>query len=165
MRFLLAALFILAGGFGAAEAQTRVDDLKVVERGYYELTKSKTITDSSISTGQRTEATATLTKSADRIELTDNTVFGFSFIVSGQPREANVNMRVIWRYPDPGIKTGAGKMKYSDEYDTPVQMGKKQWFYWSVGDIWQEVPTGVWTCELWHGQRRLVRQDFEVVRK
>jgi hypothetical protein len=162
---LLAGLFIVASGFGVAQAQTRVDDIKVVERGYYELSKSKTIVDSSISTGQRTEATATLIKSADRIELSDNTVFGFTFIVSGHPRDANVKMHVIWRYPDPGIKTDTGKMKYSDEYDTSVQMGKKQWFYWSIGDIWQQVPTGIWTCELWYRERRLVRQDFEVVRK
>jgi hypothetical protein len=163
MRFFLAGLFILAGGLGIAEAQTRIDGIKIVERGYMELTESKTINDSSISTGQRTEATATLIKSADRIELAENTVFGFFFILHGQPRETNVKTRVIWRYPDPGIKA-ADKMKFSDEYDTDFQLNDKQWLYWNIGEIWREVPTGIWTCELWYGDRRLTRQDFEVVR-
>lgn len=164
MRFLLAGLFILAGGLGIAEAQTRIDGIKAVERGYMELTDSKSIDDSSISTGQRSEATATLIKSADRIELAENTVFGFFFILDGQPRKANVKIRVIWRYPDPGIKAG-DKMKFSDEYDTELQLSDKQWLYWNAGDIWREVPTGIWTCELWDGERRITRQDFEVVRK
>ena len=164
MRFLLTALFI-AAGFGIAQAKTRIDGAQVIERGYYELGKTKTISDSSISTGQRTEATATLKQSAARIEVENGTVLGFSFIVKGQPREGNVTMRVIWRYPDPGMKNPAtGKTKYTDEYDTPVAMNSKQTFYWSVGDPWQQVP-GIWTCEIWHGQRRVVRQDFEVVRK
>lgn len=163
MRFFLAGLFILASGLGAAEAQTRVDGIKGIERGYLELTDSKTINDSSISTGQRTEATATMVKSANRIELTENTVFGFYFILHGQPQKANVKVRVVWRYPDPGIKSG-DRMKFSDEYDTDIQLNDQQWLYWNAGDIWREVPTGIWTCEIWYGERRITRQDFEVIR-
>jgi len=128
-----------------------------------EITESKTINDSSISTGQRTQAIATLTKSANRIELAENTVFGFFFVLDGQPRNASVKVRVIWRYPDPGIKAG-DKMKFSDEYETQLQLSHKQWLYWNTGDIWNEVPTGIWTCELWYGERRITRQDFEVAR-
>lgn len=165
MRFLLTALFILAGGFGVAEAQTRIDGSRVIQRGYYELGTVKTIKDASISVGQRTEASATLKQSASRIEVENGTVLGFTFIVNGVPRDQNVNMRVIWRYPDPGMTNPAtGRTKYTDEYDTPVRMNAEQTFYWTIGDPWQQVP-GVWTCEIWYGQRRVVRQDFEVVRK
>lgn len=163
MRFFLAGLFILAGGLGIAEAQTSIDGIKGIERGYMEITESKTINDSSISTGQRTEATATLTKSANRIELAENVVFGFFFVLDGQPSNASAKMRVIWRYPDPGIKSG-DKMKFSDEYDADILLNDKQWLYWNAGDIWRDVPTGIWTCELWYGERRITRQDFEVVR-
>ena len=74
-------------------------------------------------------------------------------------------MRVIWRYPDPGMKNpDTGKTKFKDEYNDDVKIGAEQTYYWSVGSEWQQVE-GTWTFELWYRDRRLVKQDFAVVRQ
>src|SRR5262249_1170336 len=164
MRVLLASLLIVLGGLNAAQAQ--VDDAKVVRRGLYELGKLKTIDDSSISTGHRTEATKVEFKeSTMRIEADDGVVFGLDVLVSGSPRGKRVPVRVVWHYPDPGLRNpDTRKAKFKDEYNDDIKIGNEQTYYWSLGAEWQHVP-GTWTFELWQGDRRLVKQDFTVVKQ
>ena len=165
MRILLASL-VLIGGLGAAQAQARVDDGKVIRRGIYELGKVKAIDDPSISTGHRTEATSVKFKEhRQRIEVKDGTVFGLDLMVNGRPRGQRIPVRVIWRYPDPGLRNpDSGKTKFKDEYNDTVTLGTESTYYWSVGAEWQRVE-GTWTFELWYRDRQLLKQNFDVVRE
>ena len=165
MRILLASLLILIGGLTVAQAQTRAEEGKVIRRGLYELGKLKTVDDPTISTGHRTEASKTTFKEHTmRIEAAADVVFGLDVVVSGSPRGARLPVRVVWRYPDPGLRNpDTGKTKHKDEYEDAVRLGEEHTYYWSLGADWQQVP-GTWTFELWNRDRRLVKQDFTVVK-
>jgi len=74
-------------------------------------------------------------------------------------------VRVIWRYPDPGLRNpDSGKTKFKDEYNDTVTLGTESTYYWSVGAEWQRVE-GTWTFELWYRDRQLLKQNFEIVRE
>ena len=107
MRAILAAL-VLLGALTGAQAQVRVERVDVLHRGIYKLGKATTIKDKSISTGQRTTGTKiTFIRSTDTIRMGDGVVFGLEIMVHGKPRGQKVPFRVIWRYPDPGLRNPA----------------------------------------------------------
>lgn len=166
MRTLL-VLFLLAVGLSFAHAQSvRIDRVDVMRPGIFVAeSKTKAITDKNISTGQRTE-----TKSLRNIEVTtliparNDTFFGLEGVLVGSPKGERVPVRVVWRYPEPGLTNPqTGVTKYVDDYTDYRIIGDTFTYYWFLGNDWTLVP-GVWTFELWYGDRRLVSQRFTLVR-
>ncbi len=160
MRAILAALMIL-GAFSTAQAQIRVERVDVVQRGLYKIEKTKTIKDKAISTGQRTSATKiTFSRNTSTIHVGDGVVFGLDVSIHGRPHGLSVPFRIVWRYPQPGLRNPAtGKVKFRDEYIDRQRLNAKATFYWSLGAPWTQVP-GEWTFEMWYGKRMLVSETF-----
>jgi hypothetical protein len=163
MRILLAA-FLILGGLPAAQAQVRVEPATILRTGIYNLGETKTIKDKSISTGQRTEAKATITENTSVIAAKKDTVFGLDLLIRGTPRGTLIPVQVIWRYPGPGlINPATGIAKTVDKYTTEKRLGDEATFYWSLGQEWQMVP-GEWVFEIWYRDRLLARQAFTLRR-
>ena len=161
MRIVLAFLLMMCG-FTAAHAQVKVDGADVVERGLYKIEKVEAIKDAAISAGQRTEAEEVkLVESAWRIQAKKDIVIGLKVKLSGRPHGRIVPLRVVWRYPEPGLRNpNTGTTMFRDEYvDSKSRIGGTRIFYWSMSEEWTLVP-GTWTFELWHNDRLLVKQDF-----
>jgi hypothetical protein len=165
MRALLAAWMIF-GALSAAQAQVRVDHADLVRRGIYKIEKLDTHKDRSISTGQRTTATKiTFSRGTDRIRAADGVVFGLDVYIHGTPSGRKAPMRIVWRYPEPGLRNpNTGKVKFRDEYTDERTLDAESTFYWSLGDPWTQVP-GVWVFELWYGNRMLASQSFTLVKE
>jgi hypothetical protein len=164
MRILLAALLAIAG-ITAAQAQVSVERADVVRRGLYTIGKFDAIKDDAISTGQRTSANKiTFKSSTARITAKDGVVFGLDVFIHGAPKGSTIPMRVVWRYPEPGLRNpGTGKVKIRDEYTDEKALNAESTYYWSLGDAWTQVP-GEWTFELWYRDRMLVSETFTVVK-
>lgn len=161
MRILLACL-ILLGGLATAQAQLHIQNAQVLRMGTYKIGKVKTIKDRSISTGSRTEATPIIQQLTTVIPVKLDTVFGLDVLVRGRPRGRVIPVRVVWHYPAPGIRNPTtGVAKRTDEYPTTLTLNNKATFYWSLSEKYTLVP-GTWTFELWHGDRLLINQAFDL---
>lgn len=165
MRLLLSALLLSAVTFSAqAEPQpAKVDSATIVKAGVMKFGDTpEVINDGKISTGQRTTAQdVQVTDETTTIPLSLNRVFGLEFKLAGTPADGRARLRVVWRYPNDGIKSPGGKSKYSDAYEDTFNIGSTEALYWYLGASYTLVP-GRWTVELWDGERRLLSADFNL---
>jgi hypothetical protein len=164
MRALLTGLMLLFA-LSAAQAQVRVERVDVLHRGIFKIGKMTTITDESISTGQRTSGSKiTFVRSTDTIRMSDGVVFGLDVMIHGSPRGQSAPFRIIWRYPDPGLRNPSNNtVKHLDDYIDARTLDEKSTFYWQLGDLWTQVP-GEWIFELWYGKRILLSESFRLVK-
>lgn len=140
MRILLAGLMVMFA-LSSAQAQVRVTGAHVLHTGTYEVEKTKEIEDPNISSGHRYEADATLLHESTTITAKLNAAFGLEIMLEGTPRGKVVPVRIVWRYPDPGLQNPqTGKTKFVDDYMDRRGIGKKSTFYWMLGQEWALVP-------------------------
>ena len=163
MRALI-ALILLAAGPSLAQAQT-VAGIDILDTGVVSLKDPKTIKDTSISTGTRTQSDATITRSTTTIEVAPDVVFGAKVRVRGQPNGTIARYRVVWKYPEPGLRNpNTGTTKLSDEFMDGQRLGSVKCCYcWKLGEEWTLVP-GRWVVEFWDGERLLASQAFTLVK-
>ena len=91
-------------------------------------------------------------------------VFGVRFFVVGEPKEAEVKLRFVTRYPLPGLRNPMTRIdKLRDEQTGPAKIGWADFRGYSFDYDWEIVP-GVWTFEVWDGDRKLVEQQLTVVK-
>jgi hypothetical protein len=163
MRVII-ALLAFAFTTSVLHAQSvRVTGARVIAAGIYELTANTEnggTKDKSISTGQRYHIPVRLVRATTTIPLRDKAVFGATFDISGSPKGATAVLRVVWRYPSPGIN---GRLV--DELSTTATIGHRDGSSqtWILGKA-SGLPIGVWTLELWDGSRLLATQQFTLVR-
>ena len=157
----LAALAALA--LSAQAPAVQVERIEVARPGTYQIEVRGAVPDRAISTGNRVEAQAYKSlQVGTAVPLRVGTVIGAELTVIGAPRRAKVPLRVVWRYPAPGLVNPQTKeARTSDEYADTQQIGEKFPVFWGLTQEWQLVP-GTWTLEVWHADRKLVDQTFEV---
>ena len=174
MRAILVAL-LLIGGLMPVRAEGVVNRAVITGAGLFKLGTMKTISDPSISTGQRTQAAGvendqhsvsdgpTLVRRTTTITAGPDVVFGINVRLIGEPAGATAPIRVVWRYPQPGLRNPNGTVKFTDEYEETRGVDEKTTYYWALGPEWTLVP-GEWTIELWSGGKMLVKQAFQLQR-
>ena len=114
-------------------------------------------------TGSRPRPTRA-SRSAAQIPAKLGTVIGAELTIVGAPRRGKVPLRVVWRYPAAGPhQSGEQGHQDSDEYADTQLVGEKFPVFWGLTQDWHLVP-GAWTLEVWHGERKLVSQPFQVVK-
>ena len=98
------------------------------------------------------------------MSLKADLIFGLEVRVTGKKRGESLPVKIIWRYPDPGLKNPqTGVAKFADQYVDDVTLGNTHTYYWTLGDEWTLVP-GVWTFEMWDRDRKIATQNFTLVR-
>jgi hypothetical protein len=158
--FLTVVCFLSALSFAHAQAP-RIDRLDNIKPGVVSISEVKTINDANISTGQRLEGGSPKIVSVSKdIAIKLGRVFGVQVRIIGKPAGVKAPIKVIWRYPEPGLKNPAtGTTKFTDEYTDSRPIGESPVFYWNLAEEWTLVP-GTWTLELWQDNRKLLVQDF-----
>jgi hypothetical protein len=156
----LAALLLVAQA-----PSLKVERIDVARPGIYEIEVSKPIPDAGVATGNRVEAKAYKSvKVGSEIPATLGTIIGAELTIIGAPRRGKVPLKVVWRYPQPGLTNPESKVaKDTDEYTDTQFVGEKFPVFWGLTQEWHLVP-GAWTLEVWHGERKLVSQQFRVVK-
>jgi len=155
---------LLLAGSAAAQA-VKVERIEVARPGTYQIEVGKPIPDASVATGNRVEATAYKSvKVGQQIEAKVGTIIGAELTVVGTPRRGKAPLKVVWRYPAPGLTNPDAKAtKTSDEYNDTQLIGEKFPIFWGLTQDWHLVP-GIWTLEVFQGDRKLVTQTFELVK-
>ena len=163
---MIASIVALIASASLSYGQTpRVDRAEVSKPGIYSAKVTKRIADKSISTGTRNEVGEIRnTEITTLIPAKVNMFFGLEGTVIGAPKGTGIPVRIVWRYPQPGLKNPAGgAAKLIDEYMDSAVIGKNFQFFWQLTRDWQIVP-GVWTFEMWYQGRKLVSQNFTLVK-
>ena len=166
MRVVIALLLSVAALCQAHAQSGYIERIDAQKPGIFVFdSKPQSINDRNISTGQRTE-----TKNIRNVAITtlipatEDTVFGIEGMIVGSPNGARVPVRVVWRYPAPGLRNpDTGVTKYVDDYTEPRTIGQSVTYYWTLGGEWTLVP-GVWVLELYQGDRMLMSQKFHLVK-
>jgi hypothetical protein len=161
-RTLMAAAILVAGVSGTFAQVT--DRAEVIRYGIIEAKVSKVVEDKSISAGQRSNyEEGKITKETNRIKPEKDLIFGVEIKMHGRPEGRQVRVRVVWLYPEPGLKNpNTGRLTLRDEFESTQKVGTTQIYQWTLGDEWTQVP-GTWTVQLWKDDRRLAQQSFEML--
>ena len=101
--------------------------------------------------------------SSDIVRAVPGTRFGFGYQLAGQPANARITVRYVYRFPPPGVADAAtGALKLMDETTYPdLDIDRKDLFIGRL--LVGKFPTGTWTLQVWYGDRMLVEKVFQVV--
>src|SRR5262245_5425425 len=103
MRVIIAFLATLFTTSVLHAQSVKITGERAFNVGIYEQTeKREGKKDSSISTGTLNQSPVRFLRAATTIPMNVK-VFGADFDISGSPRGATKQLRVVWRYPSPGI--------------------------------------------------------------
>ena len=151
------SVLALVLGLGTAQAQT-VDRLEITDFGTYKVEPGS----------KRENAEGLKTTVARRVEHLESTTtiparigisFGVRYKIVGEPDNAEVTLRKIISFPPPGLQPSRGKIVPQSESKVETTIGKTVADLYTLEDGFELVP-GVWTVELWEGQRKLLAQTF-----
>jgi hypothetical protein len=104
------------------------------------------------------------TTNSDRIRADLNSRFGFGFTLTGAPDGTLIHLRLVRRFPAPGLfnnKTGGRRI--GEDSILAFRVGQKELFYSYKFELPAERVSGVWTLEIWQGERRLLEKSFTIV--
>lgn len=172
MRYLVTLLVLLFALPAEAKPKfresdgVRVERIEVVRSGILQIGERKSSKDASISTGDLgTISDPKIIKETSTIVAGDGTIhFGAEVRLLGVEKDSRVKLRVVWRYPEPGIvNPQTGVAKHVDEFDDVFRGGKIGYVSWTMIDDFVKVP-GKWTVELWQDDRQLMTYDFMIVK-
>lgn len=159
-------MLMLAAVAGGALAQgSKIDRIEIVEVGVYRA-ETKTVESApGTATRQRNIVTDTrLVAPATRIEAQIGVHFGMRYRVVGRPSGASVKLTSVTHYPAPGLKNPkAGGIQARGEHPLYATISQINYRGYVFEHDW-ELIAGVWTFELFDGDRKLASQTFEVVR-
>jgi len=155
----------LAGVFSivaSAEAQT-VQKIVISDPGIYRFEVEKVDrTPDSVSTGFKTIRNVELVQKTERIPGVLGTSFGVRFEIVGEPQGTLVTLKLVTRFPAPGLRNPAGKVLLTSENDRQFRIGEPTSRSYSFDEPWEIVP-GIWTLEFWYEGKLVGAQKFEVV--
>jgi hypothetical protein len=156
----LCLIFALLLAPGAAQAQApEIERLEVVDFGTYKVERG--------STTKNAEGikTAPLKRQPERlawrtiIPAQIGTTFGLRYRVIGTPPDAEVTIRTVISFPAPGLQTSRGEHLSRVESEEQTRIGETVAALYTLDDRFELVP-GIWTFELWDGDRKLLTQSF-----
>jgi hypothetical protein len=103
-----------------------------------------------------------LTHAGAKVAALLGNMFGIGRLIRGRPESALVDAHVKVIHP-PITNPETGVTTMVDEWDQTTFIGIVRFDGWSFLEPWTMVP-GKWTIQLFHADRKLVEQTFEVVR-
>jgi hypothetical protein len=163
MPMILSVLSLLFVTAGAAYAQMpQIDRIEVTEYGIYTVDRAIEGRDA---LGINKAAASNVRHAATMrtIPAQIGTTFGFRYKVIGRPYDAPVDLREVVIFPPSGlIPSPSSKLITHDEFALHTRIGQSSYASYTLEDGFELVP-GTWVIEIWHGNRKLLTQSFNVV--
>ncbi|MEO8667519.1 MAG: DUF3859 domain-containing protein [Bauldia sp.] len=164
MRALVLFALLLPVAF-AAQAETRIDRIDIVDKGIY-----------TIETGQQTQDTGTPTgeitavETARNVEATTSIAarvgleFGLRYLIVGAPAGDEISLDFVILYPEPGLRDPQEEVPVKQSrYSRQKKIGDTLYLGYGFDNDWEIVP-GTWTFQIWDKDRKLAEQSFTVGR-
>ena len=159
-RTVLIAAAWLIGCLASASAQ-EVSGITIVEHGIY--TADITSTErkpGGIGHNTLTNICHVVTTSVIPAKM--GLMFGFRYRVEGTPQGLVTNLTRVTRFPVPLRPPDAVRPVQDSEYPINVRVGAVSYIGYGFDHAW-ELQTGLWSMELWHGERKLAERSFTIV--
>lgn len=145
----------------ASAASGKVDGATIINAGIYELKLGRRMGTGTMAGQAHHSVTAKrlIRRTAD-IPAHQCLSFGFEYVIHGTPADAAVPIRMVTRFPSPGLRhpeTQAVTLR--DEIVVTRAIGKVHFRSFTLESPAELVP-GPWTLELWHKDQKLASQTF-----
>ncbi len=167
MAFSLAALaYVAILAVPARADEARIDRIDLIAAGFYDSATAKVVTTAAApaaaggKTNQLADVALMSEPPADPARV--GIGFGVRFRSAGEPRGGQATLRSVWKIPAPGIRNPTNGVTYRElvaEFTTAV--GGVHWRGYAFDEPWEVVP-GVWTIEIWQGDRKLLEHSFTI---
>ena len=150
MKHIMSALVVLALSAGFARGQSaNVQGAEIIDYGLYAVDSTA-------------PGTPHLTVTTHTVPLRSGVMFGFQYRVTGAPAGGSVTIKEVVLFPPGGLRL-PGKPPIPLESDeAAVKIGDTLPLTWKFDNPWELVP-GLWTLQVWSGNRKLIEQSFTAV--
>jgi hypothetical protein len=157
---LLTALLSVVAGPGFAQSAV-VERIDVLRSGIFEADiLNRRGEDAGPVDVRNTLANVRLVGETANVPLRHCVTFGFEYTIVGSPRGAEVSLRMITRFPPPGLRNPhTGRLSRAIETSMPRLLGRRHIRAYSLEHGW-ELLAGVWTLEIWQGRQMLATRSF-----
>ena len=165
MRLVTSLLMLFAAVSGAPAQAPRLDRIEIFEAGLYRAEVAKEIDAPGLASGQRSLLTnIVLAQKTTQVPARPGVRFGFRYRLVDAPAGGQVTLKKITRFPPVGIRNpNTRETTFRDELELTKSIGQESYTGYSFDRDFELVP-GVWTMELWAGDRKLAVQNFTVVK-
>jgi len=160
MRSILSICLVLVPlGTAYAQVLQRID---ITEYGVYTMETEKTTAAPGTASGTIEEVSGIdLVGATTVVPAQLGTAFGFRYKLIGQPK-ATVSLKNVTRVPAPGMRNPqTGNVTLTDVFFQERKIVSEYYRLFRFTEPWEIVP-GLWTFEIWDGERQLVSQGFLV---
>lgn len=143
-----------------ALSQAAIERIDISSSGIYELEIIRQADHDGQGSEWNTIANVRLARATSSIPLERCVSFGFEYVIVGAPAGAHIPMRMITRFPEPGLRNPhTGQLALTAESLVVRTVGWRHYRVYTFDDDWELIP-GVWTLEVWQGERQLAVQSF-----
>lgn len=157
------AMFAILLGSSSPADEYRVDRVSVLDRGIFQAS-SGDLPSGHSSFGPITKVRGvSLVRSTTTIPARKSLRFGLRYVITGVPRGAPVEIRLVTRFPETGLLDPvSGVRHYQSEYAIRGAIGVPSYREFMFDQSWEIVP-GEWIFEFWQGGRNIGMQKFCVI--
>lgn len=163
-RTRVALLLLLLTLPGSLHGQSRlVESVEIVGKGIYEVEIIRRI--------DSKDSLAGIRNVIGRARIVDRTTavaarlcvsFGFKYVIRGAPAGAEVPLRMVTRFPAPGVRNPrTGVVSHVTEALVFRTIEQQHYRVYTFEEPWEIVP-GIWTFEIWHQRQKLAQRSFSV---
>jgi hypothetical protein len=165
LRFTIAFLVFLALTTNGRAQAPKIDRIEIFQTGIFKAKETGTAAAPGTATGQVSNLSDIQhVRTTNAIPGQLGIRFGYRYRIIGAPRGARVTLRMITLIPSPGIRDPkSGNTIVRGEYSRERTIGQEHYRDYGFDDTWEIVP-GVWTFEIWQGDRKLSSQTFTVAK-
>lgn len=163
MRFVIAVLTIALMPIACLAQSAEIDHVDIVAYGIYTADETGTGVNTAIGASRllgniRHAATTTTVPAQLGVK------FGFEYVIVGSPANGQATLTKVTIFPRAGLRVPGSGPVYRTDYPLTRTIGSVQYTGYQFDNPWELVP-GVWTLELWSGDRKLASKRFTVVRR
>ncbi len=171
MRSNIASLIVIATALSAvclglpAVAETaRLDRIEIVDAGFYSARKTgeTKVAPGAVAGTDTILSDVKFLDDAPERSARIGSQFGVRFRSVGRPQDAEVTLRSVWKFPPPGITNPkTGNTFRESVVNFPHRIGTTHVRGYSLDESW-EIVRGVWTLQIWQGDRKLFERNFMI---
>jgi hypothetical protein len=146
----------------AAQAQANLR-IEIIEPGIYQHEVERLVEAPAEPLGKRSIVRdPKLIEPTTCIPAKRGTRFGFRYRILADQNNMFLNLRVITRFPEPGLRDPETNKVFENTDGTELSTtGGFSYTGYGFDADWEAVP-GTWTFEIWHNNTLLASQKFEV---
>lgn len=158
-----AAVFLASAPVAAISQEIEVNKVVVIERGVFRgRDEGRPVAESRLGAVANVRDTMLL-QSTTTIRARRSLRFGVRYRVNGTPNGAEIALRLVTRFPDPGLPDPVtGGRLHESAYEIRASIGEHSYRGFTFDQLREIVP-GEWIFEFWYGERMIGSQRFCVL--